>query len=106
MNIESDSECLPEAAAQARGWSVYLILCADHSLYCGISNRPAARFAAHAAGKGARYTRARPPLEMRIAAAGLTRAEALKTECRIKKLKAAQKREMWETLHGLPEGDK
>ena len=41
----------------AENWRVYLILCENGALYCGISNRPQERFAAHLAGKGAKYTR-------------------------------------------------
>ena len=66
MNI-----CLPEEFSalqpetEAGGdWSVYLVLCQNGSLYCGVSNRPAERFAAHLAGRGARYTRMHKPLEM------------------------------------------
>ena len=42
-----------------------LILCGNGSLYCGISNRPQERFAAHLAGKGAKYTRLNKPAAMR-----------------------------------------
>lgn len=45
-------------------WLVYLIECADGSLYCGITNRPIARFAAHQQGKGARYTKMRGVKQM------------------------------------------
>ena len=47
-------------------WRVYLILCENGALYCGISNRPQERFAAHLAGKGAKYTRLNKPAAMRI----------------------------------------
>jgi len=39
------------------GWFLYVIECADGSLYTGIATDPQERYAAHAAGKGARYTR-------------------------------------------------
>ena len=45
-------------------WVVYLVRCGDNSLYCGITNDLAARLAAHAAGKGAKYTRGRGPLQL------------------------------------------
>lgn len=45
----------------AMAWYVYLIECQDGSIYTGISNDVAARFAAHQRGKGARYTRSHPP---------------------------------------------
>ena len=43
-------------------WTVYLLRCADETLYCGIARDLEARLAAHARGKGARYTRGRGPL--------------------------------------------
>ncbi|PSD17033.1 hypothetical protein C7E15_11140 [Stenotrophomonas maltophilia] len=41
-----------------RPWFLYLLECRDGSYYAGISTDVDARFAAHQAGKGARYTRA------------------------------------------------
>ncbi len=47
----------------ARGrWFVYVLLCEGPSLYTGITNDVAARLEKHRSKKGARYTRARPPL--------------------------------------------
>lgn len=79
----------------AENWSVYLILCANGALYCGISNRPETRFAAHLEGKGAKYTRLNKPTAMRIVSDGLTKSQALKQEIEIKKLTAAKKRTLW-----------
>ena len=45
-------------------WFVYLIECRDGSLYTGIAVDVAKRYAQHAAGKGARYTRSHPPLRL------------------------------------------
>jgi len=78
MNIrlpEEFSALQPETEAGG-DWSVYLVLCENGSLYCGVSNRPAERFAAHLAGRGARYTRMHKPLEMRLAADGMDSAQA------------------------------
>lgn len=77
-------------------WSVYLILCENGALYCGISNRPAERFAAHQSGKGAKYTRLNKPVSMRIIEDGLNKSQALKREIEIKKLSAGQKRILWQ----------
>ena len=79
----------------ADNWSVYLILCENGAFYCGISNRPQERFAAHLLGKGAKYTRLNKPVEMRIVSDGLSKSEALKREIGIKKLTAEQKRGLW-----------
>jgi putative endonuclease len=43
-------------------WTVYLVRCADGSLYAGIARDLAARIAAHNRGVGARYTRSRLPV--------------------------------------------
>lgn len=45
-------------------WCVYVVRCVDASFYVGISNDVAARVAAHNAGKGARYTRSRSPVQL------------------------------------------
>jgi len=42
-------------------WVVYILECADHSLYTGITNDLDARIAAHMAGAGAKYTKGRGP---------------------------------------------
>ncbi|MCP4722977.1 MAG: GIY-YIG nuclease family protein, partial [Desulfobacteraceae bacterium] len=47
-----------------RDWQVYLLKCADLSLYCGITNNLKARIDTHNAGKGAKYTRGRLPVEL------------------------------------------
>ncbi|EGV37307.1 GIY-YIG nuclease family protein [Neisseria weaveri] len=77
------------------GWCVYLILCGNGSLYCGISNRPAERFASHAAGKGAKFTRMHKPVEMRLLYRGLCRSQAAVLEPSVKKLKPCQKKQLW-----------
>lgn len=45
---------------------MYVLLCADHTLYCGSSNDVQKRFAVHQAFKGAKYTRvkSRHPLKL------------------------------------------
>ena len=65
---------------------VYLLRCGDDSLYCGITNDVAARIAAHAAGKGARYTRGRGPLELVLARRCRDKSSALRLEHAIKQL--------------------
>ena len=84
----------------AENWSVYLILCENGALYCGISNRPQERFAAHLVGKGAKYTRLNKPAAMRIVSDGLSKSEALKREIAIKKLTVGKKRELWDEAAG------
>ena len=72
-------------------WSVYLVRCADASLYTGIAKDVAARVAAHNSGKGAAYTRSRRPVDLVYHKKGLTRSAALIEEARIKSLERADK---------------
>lgn len=81
-----------EAPATGRPWFLYLIECADGSIYTGITTDVAARYAAHAGGKGARYTRAHPPARLLGWEAHPDRSAASKAEYRIKRLTAAAKR--------------
>ncbi|MDF1740923.1 MAG: GIY-YIG nuclease family protein [Verrucomicrobiales bacterium] len=69
-------------------WFVYMIRCADGSLYCGIATDVARRFAEHEEGapKGAKYTRGKGPLELVFQKEIGTRSEASKEELRIKRL--------------------
>ncbi|MBS1154707.1 MAG: Excinuclease subunit, N-terminal [Proteobacteria bacterium] len=75
------------------GWFLYLIECQDGSLYTGITVDVPARYAAHASGKGARYTRAHPPLRLLVSIPYPDRSSASKAEYRIKQLSPLQKRE-------------
>jgi len=77
-----------------RAWFVYLIECADDSIYTGITTDVAARYAAHCSGKGARYTRAHPPRRLLGWEAHEDRSSAAQAEYRIKQLKPREKREL------------
>ena len=67
-------------------WFLYLLECANGSYYAGITTDVAARFAAHQSGKGARYTRANPPLRIVGQVAYADRSAALKAEWQLKRL--------------------
>ena len=73
-------------------WFVYLIECSDGSLYTGIAVDVDARYAAHARGKGARYTRAHPPARLLARFEYPDRSAALKAEYTIKQLSPTAKR--------------
>lgn len=60
-------------------------------MYAGITNRLAERFAAHQAGKGAKFTRANPPMRILGAKQYADRSEASKAEYAIKKLPRGRK---------------
>jgi putative endonuclease len=80
---------------------VYLLRCADGSLYCGWSTDPARRLSEHLAGAGARYTRSRLPVELVWTAECASRSEAMRREALIKRLPAARKRRL-AAGHGDP----
>lgn len=73
-------------------WFVYLIECLDGSIYTGIATDVDRRYAMHVAGKGARYTRSRPPRRLLGSRGFSDRSSALRAEYAIKQLSPAQKR--------------
>jgi putative endonuclease len=78
--------------AQARrGWHVYLLRCGDGTLYAGATNDLPARLVRHAAGKGARYTRSRLPVELAWSVRVRDRGSALRREAAVKRLSRSEK---------------
>ncbi len=75
----------------AARWSVYLIRCGDGTFYTGIAVDVQRRFQRHCAGRGARYTRGRGPLQLCWWTGPLTHGEALQEERRIKRMDHARK---------------
>lgn len=73
-------------------WYLYLIECEGGSIYTGVTTNVEARFAAHASGKGARYTRSHPPVRLLMSLAFEDRSSAQKAEYRVKRLSASEKR--------------
>jgi putative endonuclease len=74
----------PPDDAPARPWVLYLLECAGERLYAGITNDLAARFQAHISGRGARFTRAFPPVRIIAASELPSRSDALKAEYALK----------------------
>jgi len=74
-------------------WFLYLIECEDGSIYTGVSVDVAARYAVHASGKGARYTRSHPPRRLLASVEYPDQSSALKAEYAVKQLSAGAKRE-------------
>ena len=70
---------------------VYILECADVTLYTGWTNDLTARLAAHNSGRGARYTRGRGPVRLAFSEVFSDRSEALGYEAAIKKLTRAEK---------------
>ena len=72
-------------------WYLYILRCGDGSLYTGITTDVQARLEAHRAGKGAKYTRGRGPLELVYTEECPDKGSALKRELAIKALPRDEK---------------
>lgn len=75
-------------------WTVYIVKCANSSLYTGITNDLAGRIADHNAGRGAKYTAAFGPVEVVWKKRKKDRSAASKLEAAIKKLARTEKDEL------------
>ena len=71
--------------------AVYVVVCADGSLYTGFATDVDARVATHNAGRGAKATRARLPVRLRWAWNCRSREDARRLEALIKRLRRPQK---------------
>ena len=78
--------------APAPPWFVYLLECRGGRIYTGIATDVDRRVAEHRAGKGARFTRAHPPVRELVRLPCADRPEALRLEAAIKRLSAPAKR--------------
>lgn len=88
---ETTADISPDADVAVRPWVLYLLECAGERLYAGITNDLDARFVAHVAGRGARFTRAFPPVRIVAASAMASRSDALKAEYALKQQPRANK---------------
>lgn len=72
-------------------WVVYILECADGTLYTGITNNLPQRITAHESGTGAKYTKGRGPFKLLYNEDCNDRSHATKREIEIKKLSRADK---------------
>ncbi len=72
-------------------WYLYILLCADGSLYTGITTDVQRRLEAHRSGKGAKYTRGRGPLTLVYRERCGSHSAALKREWQVKHLPRPEK---------------
>ena len=70
---------------------IYIVQCSDGTLYTGWTNDLDKRMKAHNEGRGAKYTRARRPVELVYSETFETKEEALRREYAIKRMTRAQK---------------
>ena len=67
-------------------WILYLLECNNGAFYAGITNNLEQRYAAHLSGKGARYTRANPPVKILASKSYADRSAASVAEAQLKQL--------------------
>ncbi len=91
----------PNAQALKKTWYVYLVRAANGSLYCGISDNPQRRFIAHQKGQGARYFSTSPAVALVYVEAWPDKAEALRQERLVKKLRKSAKEALVAYWQGL-----
>ncbi|MDS0295855.1 GIY-YIG nuclease family protein [Halogeometricum luteum] len=75
---------------------VYVLRCADDSLYTGYTTDVARRVAEHDAGEGAKYTRGRAPVELVHTESYESKSAAMSREYEIKQLSRPQKERLVE----------
>ena len=75
-------------------WHVYIVRCADQSLYTGIARDLDTRIGQHNAGKGSAYTRSRRPVELVHCELVDDRSAALRREAAIKRMPVGVKRSL------------
>ena len=94
MSDNPDSE---EAAKQPSQWYVYLMRCADNSLYTGVTTNPERRVREHngkVKGKGAKYTKHRSPVEVIYTEKYPDRSSCSKREYQVKSMSRKDKVKM------------
>jgi putative endonuclease len=74
-----------------RGYCVYILSCADDSLYTGLTLDLDRRLSEHRAGRGAQWTRRRRPVKLVFSLDGLSYQAACEVERYIKSLSRARK---------------
>ena len=74
-----------------KSWYLYILECADGTLYTGITDDVPRRLSQHNAGKGAKYTRGRGPVVLRYQELCGSHSDALRREIQVKKLTRPQK---------------
>ncbi len=80
-----------DRAIARKSWCLYLIECRNGSYYAGITNDLHARYQAHVEGRGARYTRANPPVRLIGSRTYPDRASASRGEFQLKRLPRSKK---------------
>ena len=83
------------SAERRVGWYVYIVRCADRTLYTGVAKDLLSRIAAHNDGRGAKYTRQRLPVKLVYSETAADRGAAQRREYEIRQLTRAAKRALF-----------
>ncbi len=86
-----DTENSDVSLNSLKDWFVYILECADRTLYTGITNDLDHRIDQHENGTGAKYTRGRAPFTLLYTETHSSRSQALKREAEIKSFDRATK---------------
>ena len=86
----------------AEQWFVYILRCADSSLYTGIAKDVDRRLQKHNAGTASRYTRSRLPVTLEYQEEQTTKSKALKRELAVKALSRKAKEALIQSAENLP----
>lgn len=82
-------------------WFVYILRCADRTLYTGITTDVVRRVRMHNQGQGAKYTRGRGPVELVFVETCRDRCQALRREYAIKRMPRSRKDQLIATEAAL-----
>lgn len=80
---------------QIQGFYVYILLCKGNTLYTGWTTDIKKRYEAHVLGKGAKYTKAHPPIACVYYECCDDKIQAMKREYEIKQFTRSQKEALW-----------
>jgi putative endonuclease len=83
--------CYNKTMKKSSNWHIYILRCADNTLYTGITTDLARRLKCHLDGKASKYTRARLPVKILWSENDHTESSAKKREHEIKKLSRSDK---------------
>jgi predicted GIY-YIG superfamily endonuclease len=81
----------PKSKPSGEKWIVYIVRCADGTLYTGITKDVARRYQQHNAGTASRYTRSRLPVKLIYREVHPSQSSALKREAAIKAMNRREK---------------
>jgi len=98
---------LPRIRSKMTGdqsWYLYVVECADGTLYTGISTDVARRFKEHNAGRGARYTAARRPVTLRASWHFQDRRGAMLAETSLKRRSRKSKKRLLKAAGDFRDG--